>query len=307
MAGDIAPVAEIVVPRIETSSPPVTVPPSTETPTPAIISAYEAHAPVTAANARVVLEAGAGQRNGTVAEGESHTETTTPQEPESVEKVAERETIQKSLAEIGKLLLELKDTRIILIALAKKAGNSPLADEMRKSLVVSLSETTIDAGKNKKVKAELKTAQDKVKSMQLVEPPFAGSAFESILQKMKIPEDTMKSIKDSIGKKEASLPEIINELLHSKEFGEKLKAELYGEQGAGFPKTNGDIVRAVSGAEPTQKQLKTMKDMMNRKPETEPLGKLERIGMSIMLGAVLVQLMAQFSAEAQTPNRSEDR
>lgn len=212
------------------------------------------------------------------------------------ETLPNRETVDGILAEANSILLELKDMRLLVNAVATQAADTPLGNEIRLDALRSI-EKMNTIGLPPDQAAQLNALQEQIKAMNL--PPSSNETTLALLTKyneqypeQKVPEPVMEKIRN--GDKTAA--ESVAQMLQT---NNDLAALTWKEltDTEGFTKLNlsPGIVLDIAGLPRTKKNEEKAAELFGAmKPLKEPPpGFKEQLAAGAMYGALAIMFFSQ--------------
>lgn len=191
------------------------------------------------------------------------------QKTESAETISRREDVRTQLGEMGKILLDLGDERVIMVSAARAAGDTPLADQYRASVLRQLSHTVVlpqeHPGRQALDRIKLQAAELTAGS----ESNFSSTAFADFLRS-----HGMGHVVPMIEEGRMDAFGVFSQVMAEQEkrgnasLSKSLWAAMGGETKS-LPRTAGEIVLAATGVKPDIGQTATVGKMLAEKKYTE--------------------------------------
>lgn len=281
-------------PKTEMPKPPVPEAKPAATPPAPKEESTTTSAPATApaGTARNTLEA--------IAAGKPVAEATKP-----AEKLPDKETVTGLLAEGNKILLELRDMRLLVNSLVTYAGaDTPLATEVRMDALRGLLNVE-SAGLPPEQAAQITQLQEKIKALNLPEPNPATSATLDLINRYNtehaataIPESVVNDIR--IGKREAATT--VSQLLQTNDdLSGMTWKELTGADGFTRLAPTPEQILDLAGIPQTPENLKKAQETFGIiKGAKEPGATIgEQVVMGVMYGALGLQFFSSIALGEQ--------
>ena len=215
----------------------------------------------------------------------------------------DREVVSQLLSEANSLLLDLKDLRILMAAVATQGADTPLGNEMRVDTLRMISgmsnenmppESVVKLAELQKKIGDLKLGEVKPEDSQLIQ---TISHYNEAHPDKAVPAELLDQLKS--GKVEA--PQMAAQLLQS---NTELAAEVWKgitgqENFTGFNPTPENIL-ALTQLDPTPENLEKMKAVFGTgKQAKESFDFVGKVIPGIMMGALAIMFITQISGIEQ--------
>lgn len=215
----------------------------------------------------------------------------------------DREVVSQLLAEANTLLLELKDLRILMAAVATQGADTPLGNQMRIDTLRMISSMT---NENMPPESVVKLAELQKKIGDLKLPPVKpedSQLLQTISQyNEKHPDKAVPAeILDQLKSGKVEAPQIAAQVLQS---NTELAAEVWKgitgqENFTGFDPTPENIL-ALTQLDPTPENLEKMKAVFgSAKQAKESFDFVGKVVPGIMMGALAIMFITQISGIEQ--------
>lgn len=211
----------------------------------------------------------------------------------------DREVVSQLLAEANSLLLDLKDLRILMAAVATQGADTPLGNEMRIDTLRMISgmsnenmppESVVKLAELQKKIGDLKLGPVKPEDSQLIQ---TISHYNEAHPDKAVPAEILDQLKT--GKVEAS--QVASQLLQSNtELAAEVWKDITGQENfTGFNPTPENIL-ALTQLEPTPENLAKMQAVFgSAKQAKESFDFVGKVIPGIMMGALAIMFITQIS------------
>lgn len=215
----------------------------------------------------------------------------------------DREVVSQLLAEANSLLLDLKDLRILMAAVATQGADTPLGNEMRIDTLRMISgmsnenmppESVVKLAELQKKIGDLKLGPVKPEDSQLIQ---TISHYNEAHPDKAVPAEILDQLKT--GKVEAS--QVASQLLQSNtELAAEVWKDITGQENfTGFNPTPENIL-ALTQLDPTPENLEKMKAVFGTaKQGKESFDFVGKVIPGIMMGALAIMFITQISGIEQ--------
>lgn len=215
----------------------------------------------------------------------------------------DREVVSQLLAEANSLLLDLKDLRILMAAVATQGADTPLGNEMRIDTLRMISgmsnenmppESVVKLAELQKKIGDLKLGPVKPEDSQLIQ---TISHYNEAHPDKAVPAEILDQLKT--GKVEAS--QVASQLLQSNtELAAEVWKDITGQENfTGFNPTPENIL-ALTQLEPTPENLAKMQAVFgSAKQAKESFDFVGKVIPGIMMGALAIMFITQISGIEQ--------
>lgn len=219
------------------------------------------------------------------------------------EALPNREEVTKLLGEANALLLELRDFRLLVTAVATQAVDTPLGSQMRAEALRMLGEMKLE-GLPAEPRARLTSLQEKIKALNLPAVKPEESALLTLVNKhnelnpdQKVPEAVVEKIK--AGKLEVA--PAVADLLHTNSpFSQAVWKELTGREGFSELPVTADNILALSGLPPTPENTQAISEMFGKaKTMKEKASVMGMLLPGLMVGAMGFMFLSQLASSPE--------
>lgn len=219
------------------------------------------------------------------------------------EALPNREEVTKLLGEANALLLELRDFRLLVTAVATQAVDTPLGSQMRAEALRMLGEMKLE-GLPAEPRARLTSLQEKIKALNLPAAKPEESALLTLINKhnelhpdQKVPEVVVEKIK--AGKLEVA-PAVADLLRTNSPLSQAVWTELTGRDGFTELPLTAENVLALSGLPPTPENTQAITEMFGKaKTMKEKASVTSMLLPGLMVGAMGFMFLSQLASSPE--------